>query len=115
MKDDRFIDGRYWPMCPHCGRDIELDAPISAGGLTLDPRAHRVTWNGTPVHLGPSEFILLHTLLKAEGRLVTREMLMARISTDRPRNVERYLSTIRGKMPGHRIELVIRVGWRWAL
>ena len=41
--------------------------------LTMDLAAHRVRRNGRPVHLGPTEFRLLHYLLRNPGRVFSRE------------------------------------------
>jgi len=44
--------------------------------LALDVSAHRVTRDGTPVHLGPTEYRLLHFLLERPGRVFSREQLL---------------------------------------
>ena len=44
--------------------------------LTMDLAAHRVRRNGRPVHLGPTEFRLLHYLLRNPGRVFSREQLL---------------------------------------
>ena len=44
--------------------------------LTMDLAAHRVRRNGRSVHLGPTEFRLLHYLLRNPGRVFSREQLL---------------------------------------
>jgi two-component system, OmpR family, phosphate regulon response regulator PhoB len=44
--------------------------------IELDNVAHRVTRNGTPVHLGPTEFRLLRYLMMHPGRVFSREQLL---------------------------------------
>jgi len=44
--------------------------------LALDLSAHRVSRDGDPVHLGPTEFRLLRFLLERPGRVFSREQLL---------------------------------------
>jgi two-component system, OmpR family, phosphate regulon response regulator PhoB len=44
--------------------------------LALDVSAHRVTRDGAPVHLGPTEYRLLRFLLERPGRVFSREQLL---------------------------------------
>jgi two-component system phosphate regulon response regulator PhoB len=44
--------------------------------LTMDLIAHRVTRNGAPVHLGPTEFRLLRHFLSNPRRVFSRERLL---------------------------------------
>ena len=44
--------------------------------LTMDLAAHRVRRNGRAIHLGPTEFRLLHYLLRNPGRVFSREQLL---------------------------------------
>ena len=44
--------------------------------LALDLSAHRVSRNGDPVHLGPTEFRLLRFFLERPGRVFSREQLL---------------------------------------
>lgn len=50
--------------------------PISIGAVTLEPDKHTVTVNRKPVHLSPTEFNLLHTLMSHAGKLVTHRTLL---------------------------------------
>ncbi|MCI8554345.1 MAG: response regulator transcription factor [Clostridiales bacterium] len=52
---------------------------LEQGGLSLDYARRQVTKNGQPVELAQKEFELLYTLMKAPGRVFTREMLMNRV------------------------------------
>jgi len=55
-------------------------APVlRAGGVELDPAARRVTFRGAPVDLPAREFSLLHALMLAAGRVLTRERLAERL------------------------------------
>src|SRR5206468_10754562 len=45
---------------------------LSAGPLALDPARHVVTLPGRPLEPTPKEFDLLHALLEAAGRVLSR-------------------------------------------
>jgi two-component system, OmpR family, phosphate regulon response regulator PhoB len=47
--------------------------------LTMDLVAHRVTRDGSAVHLGPTEFRLLRHFLQYPGRVFSREQLIDRV------------------------------------
>jgi len=49
---------------------------LSYGGITMDLTAHRVTRDGRPVRLGPTEFRLLRVFLEKPGRVFSREQLL---------------------------------------
>jgi DNA-binding response OmpR family regulator len=49
--------------------------PVIVGDLRLDPAAREVWVNGKPLDLTSVEFELLETLLRAAGRVLTREQL----------------------------------------
>jgi two-component system OmpR family response regulator/two-component system response regulator QseB len=57
-------------------RSAGLAAPrLRVGGIELDPAARRVEFKGTPVELPAREYALLHALMLAAGRVLTREQL----------------------------------------
>ncbi len=62
------------------GRD-EAPAPttVSAGPIELDSESHEVRVRGESVDLPPKEFALLETLLRRAGKLMTRDVLIARV------------------------------------
>jgi two-component system phosphate regulon response regulator PhoB len=49
---------------------------IAYHDLKMDLAAHRVTREGAPVHLGPTEFRLLRHLIEHPGRVFSREQLL---------------------------------------
>jgi two-component system KDP operon response regulator KdpE len=55
------------------------DPVLRADGLELDQAAHRVTANGDEVHLTPTEFELLRTLMRNRGRLMTHRALLVEV------------------------------------
>jgi two-component system KDP operon response regulator KdpE len=54
--------------------------PVVAGrGLELDLMAHELRRYGEPVHLTPTEFDLLRTLMRNRGRLMTHRALLTEV------------------------------------
>lgn len=59
-------------------------APLSAGTLhagdiILDPAAHTASRNGDPLKLTPTEFDLLHYLMRNTGKVITHRELLQRV------------------------------------
>ena len=52
---------------------------LRADGLELDLAAHRVSVDGSEVHLTPIEFDLLRTLMLGRGRLLTHRALLREV------------------------------------
>src|SRR4051812_7821569 len=48
------------------------DDVVESAGLRLDPVSHRVTGNGQPLALGPTEFRLLHFMMTHPERVYAR-------------------------------------------
>lgn len=72
-------------------------------GLLLDPAAHRVEQDGRTLHLTPTEFRLLKSLLEAPNRAFTRDELIGRTHTfDAPagsdRSVDLHIASLRRKL-----------------
>lgn len=53
-----------------------LDEPLEVEGLKLDPVSHRVSANGEPLDMGPTEFRLLHFFMTHQDRVYSREQLL---------------------------------------
>jgi two-component system phosphate regulon response regulator PhoB len=58
------------------------DDVVQAGTLRLDPATHRVSANGHQVHLGPTEFRLLHFLMTHPERVHSRTQLLDQVWGD---------------------------------
>jgi two-component system phosphate regulon response regulator PhoB len=56
--------------------------PLAAGALQLDPSTHRVTVDGRPVHVGPTEFRLLRYFLARPERVHSRAQLLDQVWGD---------------------------------
>ena len=61
--------------------ELSQDA-ITIGELALDATTHRVTWQGRALKLGPTEFKLLHYLMKHPERVHGRAQLLDRVWGD---------------------------------
>ncbi|KEA62423.1 Phosphate regulon transcriptional regulatory protein PhoB (SphR) [Marinobacterium lacunae] len=53
-----------------------VEEPVTVDGLTLDPVSHRVTADGRPVELGPTEFRLLQFFMTHQDRAYSRSQLL---------------------------------------
>jgi two-component system response regulator ChvI len=58
------------------GAEAEAQGPLERGRLVMDPARHRVTWDGNPVTLTVTEFLILETLAQRPGIVKTRNQLM---------------------------------------
>lgn len=52
---------------------------VAIGGLEVDTASQRVTARGQPVHLGPTEYKLLHFFVSHPERVYTREQVLDRV------------------------------------
>ncbi len=98
------------------------DDPIEAGGLRVDPITHRVTGNGIPIDLGPTEFRLLHYLMSNPERVHSRSNVLDKVWGDRvyveDRTVDVHIRRLRKALEasGHEemIQTVRGVGYRFS-
>jgi len=88
-------------------RRDEGEGPLLFEGLEVDEARHTVRWDGEPAsHLTAKEFALLVALLKARGRVLSRERLLEDVwgYTDpegtRTRTVDVHVRRLREKLPG---------------
>jgi two-component system KDP operon response regulator KdpE len=56
-----------------------VEPVLAANGLELDLAAHEVRRDGDPVHLTPTEFAVLLTLMRNRGRLMTHGGLLTEV------------------------------------
>ena len=75
------------------------DSPaLVHGGLVLEPDKHRLTRNGDPVALTPSEFKLLHRLMRRPGRVFDRAQLLDCLYPNGEVVVDRVIDVHIGKL-----------------
>jgi DNA-binding response OmpR family regulator len=77
---------------------------VRFGALTLDPARHTAHWQTRLVHLTAKEFALLLALLKAHGRVLSRQQLLESIwgysYAEGTRTVDVHVRRLREKLPG---------------
>src|SRR5690606_33111969 len=75
---------------------------LRAGDLELDIGSRKVTRANERIELQPKEFVLLETLMRNKGRVVTRTMLLERVwgfhFDPRTSVVETHISRLRAKI-----------------
>lgn len=86
---------------------------LALGALKLDAARHRVTRDGQPVELTGAEFRVLEVLIRAAGRIVSREQLTEQALGRRlelyDRSIDTHVSNLRRKLGlGPAAELEIR-------
>jgi DNA-binding response OmpR family regulator len=82
-------------------RDDEAPQAIDDGLVAIDPVTATVAVQGTPVHLTPLEFRLLHTLVRHPGEVIGRDRLLELVwGSDRaaPEQVKLYVGYLRRKL-----------------
>jgi two-component system phosphate regulon response regulator PhoB len=57
-------------------RPVLVDERLTFAGIVLELAEHRVSRDGQPVHLSPTEFRLLLTLMERPGEVFSRERLL---------------------------------------
>lgn len=91
---------------------------VSIGALQLDAGAHRVTYQGQEIKIGPTEFRLLHYLMKHAERVHSRAQLLDKIWGDHvyieERTVDVHIKRLRAALgpAGACIETVRGSGYR---
>jgi len=72
---------------------------LSYGGVSIDTGRHRVTRDGRSVHLSPTEFRLLCTLLERPGHVYSRDTLLNRVhgrdADVDPRTIDVHIGRLR--------------------
>lgn len=92
--------------------------PLTAGAISIDERAHMVCVSGRDVQLTLKEYQLLVLLMKNQGAVLTRDVLLENIwgygSESETRTVDVHIRTLRQKLgnSGALIETVRGVGYR---
>ncbi len=87
------------------------DETLEYSGIIMDLAAHRVTRDGDPVKLGPTEYRLLKVFLERPGRVFSREQLLdmawGRDIHVEPRTVDVHIRRLRKALnEGERMDLL---------
>lgn len=97
----------------------EEEAELKSNGVAIDIAGHRVNVDGREVDLSSTEFKLLSELIKAKGRVLSRDALLDRAwGRDcfvTPRTVDTHVRRLRSKLraASKYIETVRGVGYRF--
>lgn len=98
------------------GKSTEQE--VEVGGLKINFKSYEVSYKNVPLHLTPSEFKLLGTMIQSQGGVLTREQLIENIQGEGINVVGRTIDThvfgLRKKLGewGERIETIRGVGYR---
>ena len=91
---------------------------LVAGALEVDPAAHTVRLDGTPVTLSAREFALLHALAERPGAVLSRAQLEDKLygwnEEVESNAVEVHIHALRRKLGADTIRNVRGVGWTLA-
>lgn len=86
-------------------------------GLVLHEDSYQAFYDGTPLELTLSEFLLLQVLKKEPQRTFTREQLILRIFNEdyvgNDRIIDAHVKNLRKKLPANYIKTVIGVGYQF--
>ena len=95
------------------------EAPISVGSLVLDMTCHRVSYGDQVLRLGPTEYKILHYLMRHAERVHSRSRLLDHVWGDQvfieERTVDVHVKRLRdslGPEVARMIETVRGVGYR---
>ena len=96
----------------------QVDDSVAIGPLALDAATHRVTWEDQPLKVGPTEFKLLHYLMKHAERVHSRAQLLDNVWGDHvfieERTVDVHVKRLRESLGagGVMVETVRGAGYR---
>lgn len=86
-------------------------------GLVLHESSYQAFYDGKPLSLTLSEFLLLQVLKKEPGRAFTREQLILRIFNEdyvgNDRIIDAHVKNLRKKLPGNYIKTVVGIGYQY--
>lgn len=87
-------------------------APMEIQGLILDPASHRVTAQGTPVKVGPTEFRMLRFFMDNRERVFTRGQLLDKVWGDNvyveERTVDVHIRRLRKALAPHGYDRLVQ-------
>lgn len=99
------------------GRGKNNESIYSLGPLYVDAQKHIITVNGDEVTLSFKEYMLLLTLLQAQGRVVSRDALLAKVwgeFYEESRTLDVHIRKLRLKLgaAGSKIKTVKNMGYK---
>ena len=115
----RRADSKLGPATP--GEPSKSEALVR-GKLALDPQRHECTWDGRPVRLTVTEFLILQALAQRPGFVKSRDSLMDAAYDDQvyvdDRTIDSHIKRLRKKFKAvaddfDAIETLYGVGYRY--
>jgi two-component system, OmpR family, response regulator ChvI len=103
-------------------RNDRGEEPLRVGALELDLQRYLIKWNGAPVELTVTEFMMLHSLVRHPGHVKSRKQLTKEGYPNdtyvSDRTIDTHIKRLRRKFeevdPSFvAIETVYGVGYRW--
>jgi two-component system phosphate regulon response regulator PhoB len=104
-------------------RRAQLEPPpgmiSESQGLRINRHSHRITYLGKELHLTPSEYGLLQTMLRQPGRAFTRseliDLALGENTVVLDRTIDVHIKSLRKKLGqgAHLIETVRSIGYRF--
>ena len=93
-------------------RDDEADGSVQIGRLRIDGAAHRVYAGDEPIHVGPTEYRLLHFFMTHADRVYTRTQLLDHVWGGNvyveERTVDVHIRRLRKALEPHQIDGMVQ-------
>ena len=93
-------------------RDDEDDGSVAVGGLRIDGAAHRVFAGDQPLHVGPTEYRLLHFFMTHPERVYTRTQLLDHVWGGsvyvEERTVDVHIRRLRKTLEPHQLDGMVQ-------
>lgn len=90
---------------------------IDDSSFIIDESSYKAFYQGKDLKLTVSEFLLLNTLSKGNGKVFNRNQLINQIFDEdyivNDRIIDSHIKNLRKKLPINLIETVIGIGYRW--
>ena len=109
-------------VAPVPGAETAKKEALVRGQLALDPQRHECTWDGKPVRLTVTEFLILQALAQRPGFVKSRDSLMDAAYDDQvyvdDRTIDSHIKRLRKKFKAvaddfDAIETLYGVGYRY--
>lgn len=93
-------------------RGDEEDGSVAVGGLRIDGAAHRVYAGETPIHIGPTEYRLLHFFMTHPERVYSRTQLLDHVWGGNvyveERTVDVHIRRLRKTLEPHALDALVQ-------
>ena len=104
-------------------REDDEDGSVALGGLRIDGAAHRVYAGDTPIHIGPTEYRLLHFFMTHAERGYSRTQLLDHVWGGNvyveERTVDVHIRRLRKTLEPHKLEHLVQTvrgsGYRFSM